>query len=147
MQKLRAATDTLKELAAVYAVLLLASTGGFMWLENQDFTTSLYWAGATATSTGYGDITAKSPAGQLLAFVLMHLSIFCVAPLIVVRLVERLNDDRDAFTHEEQLHILDGIARLEAAIARLEADRGGAGGAAVPDVGAGGTASGSPPPS
>jgi voltage-gated potassium channel len=124
MQKLRAATDTLKELAAVYTGLLLACTGAFMWLEGQDFTTSLYWAGATATSTGYGDVTAKTPAGQFLAFFLMHISIFGVAPLIVVRLVERLNENRDAFTHEEQVNILEGIARLEAAVARLEAERG-----------------------
>ncbi len=133
MQKLRAATDTLKELAALYLVLILACTGLFMWLEGQDFTTSLYWAGATATSTGYGDITAKSAAGQLLAFFLMHVSIFGVAPLIVVRLVERLNEDRDAFTHEEQVHILEGISRLEAAVARLEAERGAAG-AGVPSL-------------
>jgi voltage-gated potassium channel len=126
MHKLRAATDTLKELAALYAALILASTGLFMWLEGQDFTTSLYWAGATATSTGYGDITAKSAAGQLLAFFLMHASIFCVAPLIVVRLVERLNDDRDAFTHEEQVRILESLARVEAALARLDTHGGAA---------------------
>lgn len=125
MTRLRAATDTLKELAALYAFVILAFTFAFMWLEGQDFATSLYWAGATATSTGYGDVTAKSVPGQILAFVLMHVSIFCIAPLIVVRLIDRLNENRDAFTHEEQVHILDGIARLEAAVARLEAERGG----------------------
>ena len=127
MNRLRAATDTLKELAFLYAVLLLGCTFLFMLLERQDFLTSLYWAGATATSTGYGDITPKSLGGQVLAFFLMHVSVFCVAPLIVVRLVDRLNENRDAFTHEEQVHILEGIARLEAAVARLEAERGGGG--------------------
>ncbi|HEX9954141.1 MAG TPA: potassium channel family protein [Allosphingosinicella sp.] len=125
MQKLRAATDTLKELAFIYTALILACTVAFMWLESQSFTTSLYWAGATATSTGYGDITPKSIGGQLLAFVLMHASVFCIAPLIIVRLVDRLNENRDAFTHDEQVHILEGLARVEAAVARLEADRGG----------------------
>jgi voltage-gated potassium channel len=124
MSKLRAATDTLRELAAVYTVLIVASSAAFMWLEGHNFATSLYWAGTTATSTGYGDITPKSTAGQVLAFFLMHVSVFCVAPLIVVRLVERLNEDQNAFTHEEQVHILEGIARLEAAVARLEAERG-----------------------
>ena len=124
MQKLRAATDTLKELAILYTGLILGCTALFMWVEQQDFTTSLYWAGATATSTGYGDITPKTDGGKILAFVLMHISIFCIAPLIVVRLIDRLNENRDAFTHEEQVHILDGIARLEAAVARLEAERG-----------------------
>jgi voltage-gated potassium channel len=50
----------------------------------------------------------------------MHLSIFVVAPLIVVRLVDRLNANRDAFTHEEQVHILEGIARIEARLDAIE---------------------------
>ena len=127
MGNLRAATDTLKELAALYAGLILTCTLLFMALEGHDFATSLYWAGTTATSTGYGDITPKSVAGQMLAFFLMHVSVFCVAPLIIVRLVDRLNENRDAFTHDEQVLILEGLNRLEAAVARLEADRSAAG--------------------
>lgn len=49
-------------------------------------------------------------------FILMHVSIFGVAPLIVVRLIERLNENRDAFTHDEQVRILEGIVRIEAAL-------------------------------
>jgi len=122
MHKLRAATDTLKELALLYALLLLAFTFLFMLLERHDFLTSLYWAGATATSTGYGDIAPKSFGGQILAFVLMHISIFGVAPLIIVRLIDRLNENRDAFTHEEQIHILEGIARIEAELKHLRGE-------------------------
>jgi voltage-gated potassium channel len=122
MNRLRAATDTLKELAFLYAVLLLLCTLLFMLLERQDFMTSLYWAGATATSTGYGDIAPKTFGGQILAFVLMHISIFGVAPLIVVRLVDRLNENRDAFTHEEQVHILEGIARIEEELKQLRGE-------------------------
>ena len=77
----------------------------------------------TATSTGYGDLSPKSVAGQILAVTLMHVSIFGVAPLIIVRLVDRLNEDRDAFTHEEQLHILEGIARIEARLDTLERNK------------------------
>jgi hypothetical protein len=50
----------------------------------------------------------KTGPGQSVAMALLHLSIFIVAPMIVVRLVERLNEDRDAFTHDEQVHILEG---------------------------------------
>ena len=42
MNKLQAATDTLKELALLYAILLLGCTFLFMLLEHQDFETSLY---------------------------------------------------------------------------------------------------------
>lgn len=120
MKKLRAATDTFKELAAIYALLLLVSAALFMVIEEQSFSASLYWAGTTATSTGYGDISPKTGTGQILAFVLMHLSIFGVAPLIIVRLIDRLNENRDAFTHEEQVNILEGIQRIEQRLGALE---------------------------
>lgn len=120
MQKLRAATDTFIELAILYAVLLLVSAALLSHFEGIDFATGLYWAATTATSTGYGDISPKTGAGQLVAVILMHLSIFVVAPLIVVRLVDRLNENRDAFTHEEQLHILESLARIEARLEQLE---------------------------
>ena len=123
IQRLRAATDTFRDLAAIYAGLLLICATLFMWFEGQDFWTSLYWAATTATSTGYGDLSPKSVAGQILAVTLMHVSIFGVAPLIIVRLVDRLNEDRDAFTHEEQLHILEGIARIEARLDTLERNK------------------------
>lgn len=123
MKTLHAATDTLKELAFYYIVLLTLAALAFMLIEKHDFATSLYWAGTTATSTGYGDVSPKTTAGQVLAVVLMHLSIFVVAPMIVVRLIDRLNEDRDAFTHEEQVHILEGIARIEERLKRLEVDR------------------------
>lgn len=124
MNKLYAATDTLRELAFYYALLLTISALIFMVVEKQSFSTSLYWAGTTATSTGYGDISPKTTAGQVLAVILMHVSIFVVAPLIVVRLIDRLNEDRDAFTHEEQVQILQGISRIEERLTRLEADKG-----------------------
>lgn len=120
MTRLQAATDTFRELALIYATLLLVSAGLLMHFESLDFGTALYWAATTATSTGYGDISPKSPEGRLVAVALMHLSIFVVAPLIVVRLVDRLNMDRDAFTHEEQVHILEGIARIEARLDGIE---------------------------
>ena len=120
MKKLHAATDTLRELAFYYALLLILSALIFMVLEKQSFSASLYWAGTTATSTGYGDISPKTIGGQVLAFILMHLSIFVVAPMIVVRLIDRLNEDRDAFTHEEQVQILQGISRIEERLSRLE---------------------------
>ena len=126
MDRLRAATDTLLELAAIYAVLLLIAAGLLAWFEDLDFATAIYWAATTATSTGYGDISPKTGPGQFVAVSLMHLSIFLIAPMIVVRLIDRLNEDRDAFTHEEQLHILEGIQRIEQRLERLEQQAGAA---------------------
>lgn len=120
MKIFRAATDTFTELAIIYTLLLIVSSLLLMHFEGLSFGTAIYWAATTATSTGYGDISPKTGAGQFVAVALMHLSIFFVAPLIVVRLVDRLNENRDAFTHEEQLHILEGIARIEERLDRIE---------------------------
>jgi voltage-gated potassium channel len=124
MKGIRAATDTFKELAAIYLSLLLASALIYMNLEGRTFLESFYWAGTTATSTGYGDVIPKTAGGQVLAFILMHISIFGVAPLIIVRLVDQLNQNRDAFTNEEQVQILETIARIEEAVKRIEQKSG-----------------------
>ena len=75
---------------------------------------------ATATSTGYGDISAKTTGGMILSVFLMHASIFVIAPMIIVRLIERLNEDRHEFTHGEQERILLTLARLEERLERME---------------------------
>lgn len=120
MHRIRALTDTFTELALIYIALLVVSSLLLMQFEGLDFATAIYWAATTATSTGYGDISPKTGAGQFVAVALMHLSIFLIAPLIVVRLVDRLNEDRDSFTHDEQVHILEGIARIEARLEQIE---------------------------
>ena len=120
VSKLRAATDTLRELALIYSGMLLLAALLFSGFEARPFFESLYWAATTATSTGYGDISAKTTGGMILSVLLMHASIFVIAPLIIVRLIERLNEDRHEFTHEEQERILATLARLEERLERLE---------------------------
>ena len=78
---------------------------------------ALFAVATTATSTGYGDISPKTTGGRVLALALMHISIFGVAPMIIVRLIDRLNENRDAFTHEEQEAILARLDRIETLIA------------------------------
>lgn len=120
VSKLRAATDTLRELALLYMTLLLASALAFSRFESRPFFESLYWAATTATSTGYGDISAKTTGGMILSVFLMHASIFVIAPLIIVRLIERLDEDKHQFTHEEQERILATLARLEERLESME---------------------------
>jgi voltage-gated potassium channel len=126
MTRFQAMTDTLKELVMLYLLLLGLAALGFMILEGHDLPTSLYWAGTTATSTGYGDIVPRTPGGRWLALALMHASVFIVAPLIVVRLIDRLIHDSDAFTHAEQVMMIETLARIEARLDRLEQRDGSA---------------------
>ena len=118
--KLRQLTDTLLELAIIYAAILLVAAGLFAFIEQRPFPESLYWAGTTATSTGYGDISPKTVAGQVLAFVLMHFSIFGIAPLIIVRLIERVSENRDLFSHEEQERTMALLAQIDERLAKME---------------------------
>ena len=118
---IKAMTDTLKELFVIYVVLLLVSGGLFAAVEGRGFIESIYWAGTTATSTGYGDISPQTMTGRIIAFVLMHISIFFIAPLVVVRLINHVNEDRDKFSHEEQEALM---AKMDEVIRRLDALEG-----------------------
>ena len=120
MTRIQAMPDTLKELTFLYLLLLGLGALAFMMIEGHDFQTSLYWAGTTATSTGYGDVTPRTLAGRWLALALMHASVFIIAPLIIVRLIDRLIHDSDAFTHAEQVTVMETLARIEARLDRLE---------------------------
>jgi voltage-gated potassium channel len=114
------ATDTLLELAFIYFTILAVAAALFSIFEHHSFFDSLYWAGTTATSTGYGDISPKTKFGELLALFLMHISIFVIAPLIVVKLVDRIDTDKDKFTEEEQQAIMHQLAILDKRLHKID---------------------------
>jgi voltage-gated potassium channel len=112
MNKLQAATDTVKELAVWYVSLLVITATVFAAAEGACFADALYWAATTATSTGYGDMSPKTWAGKVDAVVLMHLSIFVIAPMVIVRLIDRLTVDPNTFSHDEQATLLADVAAI-----------------------------------
>lgn len=114
MTKLQAATDTVKELLCWYVILLFVAAGVYMFAEHTSLDDALYWAATTATSTGYGDLSPKSIAGRIDAVLLMHLSIFVIAPMMIVRLIDNMRVDRDAFTDAEQRQLLGDVAAIRA---------------------------------
>ncbi len=111
-------TDTVLEVIAIYVVTLLIAATLFGWLEGHDWITSLYWAGTTATSTGYGDVVPKTSLGMFLAFMLQHVGIFCIAPLLIIQLTSKIIKDEHKFTHEEQEIHKKQIADLHACICK-----------------------------
>ena len=110
--KLKAATDTLGELLLYYVVLILVTAVAFSVIESKSIADSLYWAGITATSIGYGDITPATLSGKLLAIFLGHMSLFVIVPLVVVRLTQRIIDNHHEFTDEEQQYVLDTMKMI-----------------------------------
>lgn len=97
-----AATDTLKELLILYAVVLLISAFFISMFEGLSYWDSLWFASVAAPSTGFGDITPKTVGGRVTAMILMHITVLFVIPLVTARFASRLIVDSDAFTHEEQ---------------------------------------------
>jgi len=53
------------------AVIDTAGGLAFAVAEHVPVTTGLYWAVATGTTVGYGDVTPHNPAGRLIAVVVM----------------------------------------------------------------------------
>jgi voltage-gated potassium channel len=109
-----AATNTFAELVLIYAALILIASLLFSAFEGVNFADSAWWAIVTATTTGYGDISPKTVGGRVVAFVLMHLAVFLIIPLIVGRIITNFIENRDAFTHHEQEEMLARLARIEA---------------------------------
>jgi voltage-gated potassium channel len=112
MNKLQAATDTVKELLCWYVILLFAAAGVYMFAEHTSLDDALYWAATTATSTGYGDLSPKTIAGRIDAVLLMHISIFVIAPMMIVRLIDRMRVDPNVFTDEEQKEVLEHLRAI-----------------------------------
>lgn len=116
---IKRATDTLREVVLWYAVMLIAVALLFSYLEGYSFLDSLYWAGTTATSTGYGDISPKTAGGKLLALFTMHTIILFVGPLVIIRLIELVNEDRHQWTDEEQCKLQSDVEEIKQRLKNL----------------------------
>ena len=115
-------------LVAIGAVLLglAAASAVVMRIVDPDafptLGTAMWWAVSTFTTVGYGDVVPSTGAGRVMAALLMVTGITFLSFLtaaVTTEMVRREKaeeadggDDRDA--------ILDGIARLEARLARVE---------------------------
>jgi voltage-gated potassium channel len=111
------ATNTIREVMAVYAVVLIVAAIGFALFEQKSFWDSIWWAAVTATSTGYGDFFPVTVGGRVIGGVLMHLSILVILPLLIGHVINTLIENQDRFSHDEQVVIMETLAELKAAAA------------------------------
>ena len=106
------ATDTAKELFAIYLCVVVAAAFAFVHFEAMSFLDAMWMTLVTATTTGYGDLYPKTPAGRVVAVLLMHTTTLFIIPLVTARLASKLIVDNDAFTHSEQEEIKETLREI-----------------------------------
>lgn len=97
--------DTFWEVLAAYLGMLMLAALLFSYFEHVHFWDAFWWASVTSTTTGYGDMYPKTIPGQVVAWFLMHISIFFVLPLIISHVCSALIKNQHEFSHEEQEEI------------------------------------------
>ena len=112
-------TDTIKELVFLYLFIVVLCSVGFAWFESIAFTDALWMSFVTATTTGYGDFFPKTDGGRIIGVFLMHSVVFVVAPLLVYRFIDAI--DNNDFTHAEQERMKQ---QLDWLVAKREAESG-----------------------
>ncbi|MNF29692.1 Ion channel [compost metagenome] len=90
---------------ALYVASLVLCACLFSVIEGRTVAESLWWAGVTSLTIGYGDITPVTHAGRVTAMVFSHLWIFGIAPMVITNMLSVSMEDRNKFTHDEQEEI------------------------------------------
>lgn len=105
-------TDSVSEVLAYYAALLVLATESFAYFEGKGIWDSLWLSCVTSLTIGYGDLYPVTVGGRITAIALGFSSVFVIAPLIVYHLLKGMMDDKDAFTHAEQESIMRDLAAI-----------------------------------
>lgn len=107
------ATDTFVELCSYYAIIIGTSSILFSLFEHKKLADSIWWAFVTAMTVGYGDLYPITMGGRITAVVLMHIVPLVIIPMIVVRMMNKLIEDKNQFTHQEQEDLKRGIKSIQ----------------------------------
>lgn len=106
------ATDTFKELAAIFLVMIVLGGVAYALVEGKNILDGIWWAFVTAFTVGYGDVVPGTIYGRLIAVILMSLSIFVIVPLVTALMTKKMVVDDDAWTAEEQRYVLATCRRV-----------------------------------
>lgn len=105
--------NDLRFVVVVYPLSLAASTLMFILIEGQRWIDGLYWSVVTSVTVGYGDFSPKTDFGKLAAIAFMFFW-FVLAAVFIVNLLRHIVQDPHAWTHDEQVEVLEGIRTTQA---------------------------------
>jgi voltage-gated potassium channel len=102
-----------RKLILAYAMLLVVCASLYhLFEQDASFGDAIWWAVVTASTVGYGDISPLTPAGRVLAGILISVMVLLVIPLITAHFASKLIVDTDAFRHEEQEELKSNLRRV-----------------------------------
>jgi voltage-gated potassium channel len=101
-----------RALVAAALAIMVTSTIAFELVEHRGLSDSLWFVIVTATTLGYGDTIPTSEAGRIVASLLVVSMVLFFIPLVTASFASKLIVDRNAFTHEEQEEIKEGVTRI-----------------------------------
>ena len=106
-----------KELVYFALVLLTAASIPYAVFEGKPILDSIWWALVTGATGGFGAGYPTTPEGRVTGLLLVMTTVYFFLPMLTASFASRLIVRRDAFTHEEQEAIKDGVEKI---LRRLE---------------------------
>ena len=103
-----------KNLTLTFCLIIFSSAILYSFSEQTPLLDALWWSIVTATTVGYGDSFPHHMVGKITAITLMLTMVLLVIPAITARMASGLIVNHDAFTHDEQEELKQGMRKIVA---------------------------------
>lgn len=98
---------------AIFAAVMVIAIGGTMYLEGLSLLDAIYFSIVTVATVGYGDISPKTPAGKILALVIIFTGVSTFLA-VAANATELFLSRRDDETRLRKLNMVMGLFFSEA---------------------------------